>query len=253
MKKILSACVCAIVLSIPASADIARIEMGAGAWAQTPSGSASYNAIANATGKDVLNEDKDTSPYVWLLLKHPLPVIPNIRLEYTKVSETGKATGQWGNTASTTITGTSNSSLDMTQYDIIAYYNLLDNTFWMTLDLGVDLKIVDIDYSIAPATPFSGYSYSKSFALPMAYLRTRVEIPATNIGLEADVKYISNGSSTIYDARAKVDYTLDMFPVIQPALEVGYRTQKIKVDESNSDIKTDIDFSGFYAGLMLRF
>lgn len=250
MKKLLSTFACAMALSIPMSADIAKVEMGAGAWMQTPSGSANYNAIANATGRDTLNEDKDTSSYVWLLIKHPIPILPNIRLEYTSVSETGKATGKWGDT---TIPVAGNSSLDMKQYDIIPYYNILDNTFWMTLDLGVDLKVVDLDYSINPIDAFTGYSYKETFPLPLLYVRARVEIPVTNIGLEADVKYIGNGSSTIYDARAKVDYTLDISPVVQPALEIGYRTQKIKIDESSADIKTDIDFAGFYAGLMLRF
>jgi len=40
---------------------------------------------------------------------------------------------------------------------------------------------------------------------------------------------------------------------VQPALEIGYRTQKIKIDENNLDVKTDMNFSGFFAGLMLRF
>jgi len=250
MKKILSTFTCLLALSMPINADIARVEMGIGAWTQKPSGSASYNAVANATGKDTLNEDKDTSPYVWLLVKHPIPIIPNIRLEYTTVSETGKATGQWGKT---TITTSSNSSLDMTQYDIIPYYNILDNTFWMTLDLGIDLKIVDIDYNINQTTNFIAYKYKKTFPIPLLYVRTRVEIPFSNIGLEADLKYVSNSSSTVYDARAKVDYTLDIFPIIQPAVEVGYRVQKIKIDETSYDVKTDIDFAGFYTGLMLRF
>jgi outer membrane protein len=92
-----------------------------------------------------------------------------------------------------------------------------------------------------------------TFALPLLYARARVEIPSTDIGLEADIKYITTGDSTVYDARAKVDYTLDFVPVIQPALEVGYRAQKIDIDESGVDAKLDIEFSGFYAGLMLRF
>jgi hypothetical protein len=40
---------------------------------------------------------------------------------------------------------------------------------------------------------------------------------------------------------------------MQPALEIGYRAQKLDIDESGVDAKLDIDFSGFYAGVMLRF
>jgi hypothetical protein len=46
---------------------------------------------------------------------------------------------------------------------------------------------------------------------------------------------------------------LNFIPVIQPALEIGYRVQKIDIDEDSIDAKLDIDFSGVYAGLMVRF
>lgn len=252
MKKVLSTLSFAVALSIPINADIVKVEMGAGAWTQKPKGSAYYNGSNTIGGSDALNEDKDTSPYIWAFIKHPIPIIPNIRLEYTSVSQKGKATGQWeGSTIS--VGTTSQSTLDIKQYDIIPYYNLLDNTFWMTLDLGIDVKMIDFDYKIEQMTGFSGYAYQTIVPIPMAYLRARVEIPVTNIALEADAKYVGYGESHFYDARVKVDFTLNIFPTVQPALEVGYRVQKIKIDESTVDVRTDIDFAGMYAGLMLRF
>jgi len=169
------------------------------------------------------------------------------------LANTGTATGTFKDfTASGGKT-----SLDMTQYDIIPYYNILDNTAWITLDLGVDLKIVELDYKADGVTMVgsldTSYSDTTSVVIPLAYARARVEIPATNIGLESDVKYISNGSSTVYDVRAKVDYTFDFTPLVQPALEMGYRVQKIDIDEQDVNGKMDLEFAGFYAGLMLRF
>ncbi|MDD3060046.1 MAG: TIGR04219 family outer membrane beta-barrel protein, partial [Sulfurimonas sp.] len=140
---------------------------------------------------------------------------------------------------------------------IIPYYNILDNTGWTTLDIGLDAKVVSLDYAAQGVTigtlASQNYSDSVTIVVPMAYLRARVEIPATNIGLEADAKYVTYDGSTISDMRAKVDYTLDFFPVVQPALEIGYRTQKI--DIASSDVKSviNIEYSGLYAGLMLRF
>ena len=112
-----------------------------------------------------------------------------------------------------------------------------------------------MDIKVNVTDTATGYSYSESedIPLPMAYLRGRVEIPGTDFGVEGDIKYISYSDSKVYDARIKVDYTLDFVPVVQPALEVGYRTQKIDVDEDDFNVKADVDFSGFYAGLMLRF
>ncbi|WP_457746394.1 TIGR04219 family outer membrane beta-barrel protein [Sulfurimonas sp.] len=250
MKKVISTFALGAILATVASADFARVEAGAGAWMQTPSGVSSYKG-GGVAGSDTLNEDMDTSGYVWALVKHPIPIVPNLRLEYTTMHATGNATGTWG--ATTAITGTSDSTLDITEVDIIPYYNLLDNTFWITVDVGIDLKIIQSDYKIAPSGLFTGYDDSTTTPLPLGYVRGRVQLPTTNLGVEADVKYITTGSSLVYDVRAKVDYTFDIFPIIQPGIEVGYRVQKIKIDESGIDVKTDVDFSGVYAGIMLRF
>ena len=250
MKKVLYTLTCGAILASSVMADITRVEMGVGAWMQESKGSVSYTD-GGADGSYVSSEKDSTEPYVWALIKHPVPILPNLRLEYVSLKDSGVASGTFKDfditSASTTL------SYDVKQYDIIPYYNILDNTAWITLDLGLDIKIVDASYTAAASAPFAGYNDSITFALPLLYARARVEIPSTDIGLEADIKYITTGDSTVYDARAKVDYTLDFVPVIQPALEVGYRAQKIDIDESSVDAKLDIEFSGFYAGLMLRF
>jgi outer membrane protein len=250
MKKIFSTLTCGIILASAVWADMTKVEVGVGAWMQTPEGSASYTD-GGADGSYTSSKKDNTEPYIWMLIKHPVPILPNLRLEYVSLQDSGLATGQFKDFD---IGGATTSlSYDMKQYDIIPYYNILDNTSWITLDLGLDLKIIDASYSAAASGAFTGYSDSVTFVVPLLYARARVEIPDTYIGLEADVKYITTGDSTVYDVRAKVDYTFDFVPAIQPALEVGYRMQKIDLDESNVDAKVDVDFSGFYAGLMLRF
>ena len=251
MKKIvLKTALLGSLLVSAANADIARVEIGGGAWGQTPSGTATYNAGGGVGGTNKFDETQDTSPYVWMLIKHPLPIIPNIRLEYVSIHAPGKASGQWGGISAPVDTA---STLDLKAYDIIPYYNLLDNTMWTTIDLGIDIKVIDADYKVSANGAFTGYENQKTVVIPMVYLRARVEIPATNIGLEADGKYITYNGSTVYDARAKVDYTFDFIPVVQPAFEVGYRVHKINIDDSSVEVKSDVDFKGIYAGLMLRF
>ncbi|WP_345992792.1 TIGR04219 family outer membrane beta-barrel protein [Sulfurimonas sp. HSL-1716] len=248
MKKMISMLAVGAALASASYADITRVEMGVGAWMQTPRGDASYNPSSGVGGSDTLKKDQKTSAYVWLFIKHPIPVLPNLRLEYSTLEAKGTPTGTWG---SYTFTG-GTSKLDVTQYDIIPYYNILDNTAWITLDLGLDAKVIDAKYSATQAA-IGTYENKASVVIPMAYLRARVEIPSTNIAVEGDVKYVSYGSSKFSDVRAKIDYTFDFMPVVQPAIEVGYRQENIKIDYSSADVKTDITFSGFYTGLMLRF
>ena len=257
MNKVLTTFIGGAILASTLSADFARIEMGVGAWMQTPSGSLSYTE-SGLTGSDISNEDQETSGYAWLLIKHPVPILPNLRLEYSSVSSDGLVEG--GFKDFTIPTGESATpTLEMTQFDIIPYYNILDNTFWTTIDLGLDIKVIDTSYTagaieepITGTELFEGYSDSATTIIPLLYARGRVEIPATNVGLEADVKYISYADATMYDVRAKVDYTLDFIPVIQPAVEVGYRMIKMETDESG-EAKVDLEFSGIYAGVMVRF
>ena len=253
MKKILTTLAVGAMLATTASADLSRVEMGIGAWEQTPKGAITYEDVATAS--DTSTEKESTSAYAWMLIKHPIPILPNIRLEYASLESDGEATGTFEDF---TVSGGS-SMFEMTQYDVIPYYNILDNTGWVTLDLGLDLKVIDMDWTVNDVTGWSSsiYTDSETVVIPLIYVRTRVEIPGTNIGLEADGKYITYDDSTIYDIRAKVDYTLDFIPVLQPAIEVGYRVQKFDLsddgDAAGSTAKIDLEFSGVYAGLMVRF
>ncbi len=246
----LSALVCGTLLATTLSADFIRVELGAGVWGQTPKGEMSYTT-SGVTATDTSDETQDTQPYAWVLIKHPVPIIPNLRLEYANVYNTGTASGSFKDF--TIPAGkTSKTTLEMTQYDVIPYYNILDNTFWITLDLGIDLKMMKTVYEAKPTLGFAGYTDTASTIVPMVYARGRVQLPTTDLGLEADVKYISYDGSTLYDARVKVDYTFDFVPLVQPAIEVGYRVQKVYIDNSD-DVKVDFDFAGVYAGVMLRF
>jgi len=253
MIKILRLLMVSLAMTTIVSADFTRVELGAGIWNSEAKGKVSYTA-SGVTANDVSTQNSTNNGYLWALIKHPVPVVPNLRLEYATINTKGIANGNFKN-----FTGANNSptELDMKQYDIIPYYNILDNTAWITLDLGLDIKLMDTSYTVSGVTPVSGtgstYSKSELLPLPLIYTRLRFEVPSTELGFEADAKFIKYSSSTVYDARLKVDYTLDMIPVIQPALELGYRIQKYDIDEADLEGKADLEFSGFYFGAMIRF
>lgn len=257
MKKILTTLACTTLFVSALSADIARVEMGGGAWNQTPKGILSYTE-SGTVGTYTSKEKEEQGLYAWMLIKHPIPILPNIRLEYTRLKDNGIVDGSFKDFDLPTGVLKTTASLDITQYDVIPYYNLLDNTFWTTLDVGLDLKVMDTTYkvdgvNVTGVGGVSDYEDTASIIIPMGYVRARIEIPVTNIGLEADVKYISYQGNTVSDIRVKVDYTLGFIPVIQPGLEVGYRVQKFDLTSDDEKTKMDIEFSGVYAGLMLRF
>ena len=203
--------------------------------------------LAVLSGHDDSTKTAQSQTYAWVLFKHPLPVIPNLRVEYVGIKNEGKVTGVF---KKFTANGGA-SLLEMKQYDIIPYYNILDNTAWITLDLGIDVKLIDFSYN-AETTTHTEYTDSTMIPVPMLYARGRVELPSSGLGVESDIKYVSYSSTTVYDARAKIDYTFDITPVIQSGIEIGYRIQHIE-SEDLDDITMNLDFKGVYAGVMLRF
>ena len=149
-----------------------------------------------------------------------------------------------------------NNTLSLKQYDAVLYYNVLDNTFWTTIDLGLDVKYIDGNYNLKESSSTAkAVDEDFSITMPLAYLRGRVQIPVTNIGVEAIARGISYSSNTVVDAQIKLDYTMDFIPVVQPGLEIGYRYQQVKLDAGSIGMDADLDttFSGIYGGLMVRF
>ena len=255
MKKLLSTLLMSTIIVSSAMADIARVELGGGVWNNTPTGSMTHTE--GGTLNYVSDEKSQSSAYAWMLVKHPVPVIPNLRLEYSTIKDeaTVSATGTVGPYTLTTPSTTA--SFTFTQYDVIPYYNILDNTFWTTVDLGVDFKVFTSDFAVddvnLSGVDNSQYTKTISVVIPMAYLRARVQIPTTDLAFEADGKYSTYDGSTVYDARVKVDYTFDITPLIQPGIEIGYRVQKYDLSIDDDKSKVDLTFAGVYAGIMLRF
>ena len=253
MKKILAGLACTTVMICGVNADLIRIEGGAGIWQQAPKGDIDYtDSLTGLTANNKSNEDSENKTYVWLMIKHPVPVLPNLRVEYVSLESTGKAKGQFKNFNA----GLSSDTLiKMDQYDIIPYYNILDNTGWITIDLGLDIKVIDTKFT-ADSVIVNGftvnYSDTSNVAIPLAYGRVRFQLPF-GFGIEGIGKYITYDKSSVLDALAKIDYTLEFVPVVQPAIEIGYRVQNYKYDDEEEDGKMDMSFSGVYAGIMLRY
>ncbi len=255
MNKLLSIAATTALLATAANADLMRIEGGIGAWQTDPTGTIQYDNNEEFDVVDNAGLDASQNMYVWVYLKHPIPIIPNLRLEYADPSFDGKvASLEWDGTEYASV----NNTLSLTQYDAVLYYNILDNTFWSTIDLGVDVKFIDGNYKldanvIGTAAPAVNEDFD--LVMPLAYARARMQIPVTNIGIEAIARGMSYSDNTVVDAQIKIDYTMDFIPVVQPGIELGYRYQQVTLDSGSIGLDANIDttFSGVYGGIMVRF
>ena len=254
MNKLLSIAAITALITTSASADLLRIEGAVGAWQTEPTGTISYQNNNSFDLVDQSGFDASTNIYAWIYLKHPIPIVPNVRIEYAEPKFSGdiKQTIEWDGVEY----AKGSNELSLTQYDAVLYYNILDNTFWSTIDLGLDVKYIDGNYKLNESSgTLANIDQDFSITMPLAYVRGRVQIPITNIGVEAIVRGITYSDNTVVDAEIKIDYTMDFVPIVQPGLELGYRYQQVKLDSSSIGLDANLDttFSGVYGGIMLRF
>jgi len=211
--------------ALTASADFLRVEGGAGVFQADPGGT--FDAANGGADIDLKDAGMETESdlYLWAYLKHPVPLVPNVRLEYLSLAHSPDGNG---------------STFDVNELDAVLYYNLLDDTFFVTVDVGVDIKYVSSDSK----------GFDDSQTLGLLYARARVE-PTSSLGFEMLLKATGYEDNKGYDLRIKADYTLDFIPLVQPGLELGYRIHKIEY--AIGDYINKGEYSGIYGGLMLRF
>ena len=232
-------------------ADFLRMEGGIGSFAAQPSGNIRYESDASLDFQDDLDAKSGSDLYVWTNFKHFFPLLPNLRLEYTGYGSDGKALLSGKGFGGTTFDGTVRSQLRLNQKDVVLYYNLLDETFWSTVDVGVNVKAMDGKLTLESDT--ASERADLGMTLPMLYGRARVNLPGTPVALEADLKYLSYGGAKATDGRIKVEWTVASYAV-DFGLEAGIRSMNFTVDEDLKDgTNAEIRIQGVFYGMNARF
>jgi outer membrane protein len=237
-----------VIAALPAlvSADVLSFAIGGGAWNETPSGSIikPSNAITpDVDAKSDLFWDEESQGYLFATLEHPVPLLPNVRLMYTKIDHTGS--GDTTFEFDGQIYGPSNVANDFTieQTDLVFYYEVLDNV--VSLDLGLNVRLLDIAYKIDDGS--SNTDGSVSAPVPMVYGLIGGS-PWPGLMLSAEGSFISYSGNTLSDFTARISYTTDFFV----GFEAGYRTQTIELDDVD-DTNANLDFKGPFLGAYLKF
>lgn len=163
---------------------------------------------------------------VYAVLEHPLPLVPNVRVEYLNNKNDIRGGG----------------SSETTHADLTLYYELLDN--WVNLDLGVTARQMDARLELG------GNAHKADKVLGAGYVRAQFDLPFTGLSVGAAAQHGSsfNGSQRMQDYDAYVQYEVGLgFGVAG-----GYRLQKYRLDYAGAQqYKHEID--GAYARLFWRF
>lgn len=203
-------------LPFGAYADTLGIEVGAGSWGQSASGTLAAPPVASTTFTNGAS-----STFMWASIEHPIPVLPNFKYVSLPVSASNSA----------------GDSLTLNQTDMIFYWEVLDN--WISVDVGLNWKTIDGSITtVAPAAtqPFNA-------PVPMAYLKGAVEIPATNVTV--------GGELSTLGIFTDMDYYVSYESSIGVGVRLGQRTQNISV--SSSSLTSDVSLGGTYLAAYYHF
>lgn len=192
-----------------------------------------YMPDATFTGKIGTNPESnpsmsaESSMYYGVAFEHPVPVIPNVRVQ--------------GVTFDTKASGSEDTSLKIDTTDYTAYYELPVILPWLELDVGFTLRAMDVDMRV------KGASESGSVVLPTGYVAGYVHIPGLPLSIGGELKTLSIGDSSLTDTTIKVKYESPFFV----GVEAGYRNANMTLD--TDDFYTEADFSGAYIGAFVDF
>lgn len=223
---------------------ILGIYAGAGIWQAEISGDVQDGTTKIDTEDDIGLED-DNNNYFYFALEHPIPVLPNIKLQHTRLTVDGDNLLTRNIDFNGTVFPVSDNvsaEADLTHTDVTLYYEVLDN--WVSLDLGLSVRLFDGFVEIQSTTDSAREDLDAP--IPMLYGKARFDLPLTGLSVDAEANGVGYGGNTLLDASVRLAYESS----IGLGVEAGYRSMVLDIDE---DIEGDIDLSGFFAGINFHF
>ncbi|MCW8196429.1 TIGR04219 family outer membrane beta-barrel protein [Proteobacteria bacterium 005FR1] len=225
------------------------IYAGGGVWQTDFSGDVGDVNQPAADLEDLGLVDQDNEFY-FIALEHPVPLLPNIRLQQNDIalSETAEVSQSFvlddvAYSANTTVA----SDFDFSHTDATLYYEVLDN--WVNLDLGVTFRQFDGEISLRSNGLASAQELDE--VIPMVYGKAQFNLPLTGFYIAAGGNYASYSDSSASDLQASVGYMSDGL-VLDFGIEVGIRNFSVELDDV-SDLDADLDLEGSFASIYFHF
>ncbi|MEP1216180.1 MAG: TIGR04219 family outer membrane beta-barrel protein [Marinobacter sp.] len=243
MRKLILALGGSLMVAAPVvSADVLGVGANISYWDSDLSGEAGKKNDFVDVEND-LDLDNDTNANLSAYFEHPVPVLPNVRLNYTRIEQSG--TGELSTEFDLVDVGPVDSDLDLTQFDVTLYYEVLDN--WVNMDLGLTARNLDGELTVQQVGGAGSVSQTEvDGVIPMGYLAARFDLPLTGVSVGGEANLISFDGDSVYDYNAYGQYELSLLQ-----LRAGYR--QISIDYEDSDDRLDIELGGPFISAGLTF
>ncbi|GLS27533.1 TIGR04219 family outer membrane beta-barrel protein [Marinibactrum halimedae] len=225
---------------------ILGIYAGVGAWNSDYSGNTGVQSIE----VEDLGLDDETNNFFYVALEHPVPLLPNVRLQYTDLTiDADTVLTQTFQLDDVTFSVDENvaTSLDFTHADATLYYEILDN--WVSLDVGVTFRAFTGEAEVTGDTAGTE-TIDLDAVIPMAYGKAQFDLPFSGFYVGADANLISYSGHSLNDFTAKIGYAYES--VLDAGVEIGYRRMALELDDLD-DLNADLTMDGPYAAFTLHF
>ncbi|UQB42093.1 TIGR04219 family outer membrane beta-barrel protein [Thiomicrospira microaerophila] len=222
-----------------AHADTLSAGFGVGLWKTSPSGTLNNINIKQDAGLGTENNS-----YAWAYINHPLPFVPNVRIE--RIDQSYSGTGTVSSFLDTSFNGNeTHTRMTLDQTDALLYWGF--SLPLIRFDYGLGAKQVSGDVTITDINSNSSHQ-SLNETLPIGYLSGQLSLPSLPITLSADTKTLR---SRFNDTTFKARYDITTFG-LKLGAEAGYRTQIINSNDINN-LNIDMKIDGYFAGITLVF
>lgn len=228
-----------------AQADFLGFVVGAYHWQQEWNGTARNQAEVNL--RDDLNYSDDTGNVFYVAFEHPIPLLPNIKLQQSEIEISGRADGF--SYSGLAFPAGAKTTTDLSHTDATLYYELLDNI--VSLDLGLTARRFDGSFTASGSTGFipspSLYKTDIDDTVPLVYASFRADLPLTGLHATFEGNGIKFEGDQIFDYTAKIAYESSL----GLGAELGIRDMDIQYDNGRDDI--DITVDGAFLGVFYHF
>lgn len=234
-------------LTLPAWADAIGVRAGAYMWSPDISGTVRAGGEEVDLQDDLGFSDENANVF-FVSIEHPLPLLPNILLQHTKLDASAT------NTLSRTITFDDTTyiasdrvktTLDLTHTDATLYYEVLDN--WVELDLGLTVRVFENGVKIKSEITGNDAELDITSVIPMVYAAARFNLPLSGLYVAVDGNGIGYSGNTLLDYRAMVGYESP----IGLGAQVGIRNFDLNYEDGDDD--GDVKIDGAFAEVFYHF
>ncbi len=241
------------------AADFAA-RMGVGSWQQDLGGSidSTNTDIGTVSVKNDLGFDSESGLSYYLLLEHPLGVVPNVKLQYTELNSDESNVLERDITydnVTFTANQTIRSALDLNHVDLSLYWQPVQGRF--DLSLGITIRVLDGSFTVRSENNQSVARQSVDEAFPLPYMHLGYEFGETGMSIGAEFKAAAFEGDKFIDSNLRLAWESST----GLGLELGYRSITLEADDldvtdsnGNPDfIDLDIEAKGLYFGAFYEF